>query len=189
MPPTIRKYTSTVCHGTTGWNQQPGGNRGIKARYAKWSQGSNPFIIWSLDMWGLIIWPFKITLKSIVIIFLAVIAKFGQKWRKFSLFGVNLTQVMDSVLNEEHDLRTTFLYQNCPRNSNLRSNLVFGHILHHKFFNLFKKCVLFQQISTLTTHLSMMLKFAPEVLSIWNCHKVMGFHMRYVLTRYAEVYT
>ena len=172
---------------TTGWNQQPGGNRGMKARYAKWCQGSNPFIIWSLDMWELIILPFKIILKSFGIIFLAAIAKFRQKWRKFSLFGENLTQVRDRVLNEKNYLRTTLLYQTYLRNSNLRSNLEYGHILHHKTFNLFKKSVLFQQISTLATYFSMMLKFAPEVLTIWNCLKVMGFQMRYVLTLSADV--
>ena len=84
----------------------------------------------------------------------------------FPLFGVNLTQVKDRVLNDKHDLRTTLLYQNCPRNSNLRSNMDYGHILHHKIFNSFKKSVIVQQISTLATHLSMMLKFAPEVLLV-----------------------
>ena len=51
----------------------------------------------------------------------------------------------DGVLDEKHDLRTTLLHQNCPWNSNLRSNLEYGHILHHKIINFVSKVELFEK--------------------------------------------
>ena len=51
------------------------------------------------------------------------------------------------------------------------------------------KITIFWRISTLAHHFTVMLWFATKVFTTSNCHKIMGFQMRYVSTGCADLHT
>ena len=92
------------------------------------------------------------------------------------------------ILYVKEGLRNTLLYQNYTRNSNLGSNLLNTYVWLVKSFILSPKITIFWTNATLAHHFNMMLQFATKVFSTSNHHKIMGFQMRYVWTRYTDLY-
>ena len=92
------------------------------------------------------------------------------------------------ILYGKEGLRNTLLYQNHARISNLGSNLFITYIWLVKSLILSLKITIFWTNSTLAHHFNMMLQFATKVFATSNYHKIMGFQMRYVWTRYTDLY-